>query len=513
MNLAPETEVIKMQLQEVVQTGGGGAVNSVNGQTGDVVLGASDVGALPDNTPLFSGSYNDLTDKPTIPAIDDTTPASNKVYSSEKVESLLDDKMDLNERNIVTRKLNITRDMELSNISSNGTLYLYDNENIAYIEDVAETTENGITYKVKDGLIYVSGTASTTFYISANVKVPDNWAGQAALGDIAVVSGTRTAGNVKLSLPVTYMSSGGTEAQWSLGIGGQNKMQIISVTEAASRIQVQSSLVCENLVLRPYFALRTEARNAAGWTNKPTAMRHTISESSLSGVAGILMTMGANFSAHIKNRKVMNGLFGKKMALCGDSIAYGHSGDSFGWTIAENENMALDKKAWGTARFANSSPVISIYEQVASLTKDYDYIIVEGGINDALNGVTLGTLTEAFDSVLDESTCLGAAEKVCKFLVENYPTAKKLFVLCHKCTNKNCVPYDVQETFFDGIITALRKWNIPYIDLREYPLCAYNSTIGNAYFGVFSSQGSLHPNNDGYAIGYIDQITAKLKEI
>ena len=47
--------------------GGGGAVNSVNGKTGDVVLDAEDVGALPDDTPLFSGDYNDLTNKPTIP--------------------------------------------------------------------------------------------------------------------------------------------------------------------------------------------------------------------------------------------------------------------------------------------------------------------------------------------------------------------------------------------------------------------------------------------------------------
>ena len=32
-------------------------------------MSATDVKALPDTTTLFSGSYNDLTDKPTIPSI------------------------------------------------------------------------------------------------------------------------------------------------------------------------------------------------------------------------------------------------------------------------------------------------------------------------------------------------------------------------------------------------------------------------------------------------------------
>lgn len=92
--------------------GGGGAVDSVNGQTGDVVLDAGDVGALPASTPipsapadvgaapavhshaigdvtglsgalagkqpagdyatrseLFSGAYSDLTGRPSIPAV------------------------------------------------------------------------------------------------------------------------------------------------------------------------------------------------------------------------------------------------------------------------------------------------------------------------------------------------------------------------------------------------------------------------------------------------------------
>ena len=44
-----------------------GGVTSVNGATGAVTLDAEAVGALPDDTELFSGNYNDLSNKPTIP--------------------------------------------------------------------------------------------------------------------------------------------------------------------------------------------------------------------------------------------------------------------------------------------------------------------------------------------------------------------------------------------------------------------------------------------------------------
>lgn len=45
------------------------SVFSVNGKTGDVVLNYEDVGALSEDTEVFSGDYNDLTNKPTIPTV------------------------------------------------------------------------------------------------------------------------------------------------------------------------------------------------------------------------------------------------------------------------------------------------------------------------------------------------------------------------------------------------------------------------------------------------------------
>lgn len=65
---------------------------TVNGKalSANITLGASDVGALPNSTELFSGSYNDLTDKPTIPSIDGlatTTYVDNAVENKEFILS------------------------------------------------------------------------------------------------------------------------------------------------------------------------------------------------------------------------------------------------------------------------------------------------------------------------------------------------------------------------------------------------------------------------------------------
>jgi hypothetical protein len=61
---------------------------TVNGKalSGNISLSASDVGALPSTTTLFSGNYNDLTNKPTIPSIDglaSETYVDNKIAAME----------------------------------------------------------------------------------------------------------------------------------------------------------------------------------------------------------------------------------------------------------------------------------------------------------------------------------------------------------------------------------------------------------------------------------------------
>lgn len=61
---------------------------TINGKvlSDNISLNASDIGALPNTTTLFSGNYNDLTNKPTIPSVDGlatTTYVDNAVANKE----------------------------------------------------------------------------------------------------------------------------------------------------------------------------------------------------------------------------------------------------------------------------------------------------------------------------------------------------------------------------------------------------------------------------------------------
>lgn len=420
----------------------------------------------------------------------------------------------IDERDITTKRLKVTDDMELTNISSEETLYLYENDNLCALPDVAETTANGITYKVKDGLIYLNGTASKTFYIPVEILAPKFLLNQTMNFFIEPVSGERTTANIYVWTPFKYLS-GSEEKQQKPSTGNAQftYSKVIGFT-TDTKIQVGSGAVCTNLVLRPYFGLRTSNVTPSGTTDLPTGIKHVVGNA-VSNTNGTIYGIDHAFSAHVKSKTELPKLFGKKMVACGDSIAYGHSGDPYVYTIADKQNMSYDKEAVGEARLSTTSPTRSITLQVTELTDDYDYILVEGGINDALNDSTIGELTSGFDAELDATTVIGAVETICKFLVEHYASAKKLFILCHRTTNANYQPHASQTTYFEAIITALKKWNIPYIDLREYPLCGYNAYYAQTYFSQsdFSQHGGLHPNTAGYALGYIDQITAKMESI
>ena len=76
----------------------------------------------------------------------------------------------------------------------------------------------------------------------------------------------------------------------------------------------------------------------------------------------------------------------------------------------------------------------------------------------------------------------------------------------------------------DNIKSALEKWGIPYIDLRnETPLAAINQEINNSYFEhkfeeedenlVDKGGDGTHPNRLAYEKFYVPLIETKLKSL
>lgn len=85
----------------ISSVGGVGQVSSVNGKTGAVVLTASDVGALSSSTPMFSGDYNDLTNKPTIPSKTSELTNDSGFTTAASVASSLENYRTASEQNLI----------------------------------------------------------------------------------------------------------------------------------------------------------------------------------------------------------------------------------------------------------------------------------------------------------------------------------------------------------------------------------------------------------------------------
>ena len=198
-------------------------------------------------------------------------------------------------------------------------------------------------------------------------------------------------------------------------------------------------------------------------------------------------------------------LYGKSMYCDGDSIAKGTGTDTFGTDfssychyIGNRYGMNYVDRAVGGTTLARvrENPITdreSILERVLQMRDSYDVILLDGGYNDLFVHAKAGEVTAASDKSgkYDETTTLGALEKICYFLNKNYKDAAKLFVLCHE------YDYDGQDALWDSMKQALDKWEIPYLDMREETdFTAVNSEINNQYFFCNDSEkeaDELHP--------------------
>lgn len=216
---------------------------------------------------------------------------------------------------------------------------------------------------------------------------------------------------------------------------------------------------------------------------------------------------------------VVSNLLGKKIVCNGDSIVKGQGyygnvkGDkSYVNIVAEKYNMTCINYAvsGGTLSSGSNTSVHHICDDVMNMDADADYIIVGGGYNDWLYNTPLGEITNNYtDEINANSRVIGGVELLCRNLLSKFKGKKIGFVFSHKIkespyTKNNAwdsKPYTMTECH-DSIISVLKKYSIPYLDL--YNDSALNTALSDYLLYTANSDGT-HPTKEGYEIFYCDK--------
>ena len=146
------------------------------------------------------------------------------------------------------------------------------------------------------------------------------------------------------------------------------------------------------------------------------------------------------------NGQIIDPLAGKTLYVAGDSIAYGKgSAGGYGKCIADRYGMQLINEAVDGATLATLVPDnvnggyrTSIGMTVKSSTEleKADYILLEGGVNDAWNNAKLGALNGSFDPAFYSGDTIGTLEAMLDYLAKK--RSDKRVAMCSRTAD--CLP-------------------------------------------------------------------------
>ena len=204
-----------------------------------------------------------------------------------------------------------------------------------------------------------------------------------------------------------------------------------------------------------------------------------------------------------------NPLKGKIATFTGDSICQG-AGYAGGYAkiIGEDYDMTVENIGVSDGTVVNWQNKFCISESIADMRSDADFVILEGGGNDADWGpqyIPVGTLSSGYNATLDTTTFAGAFETMLKSAINKFSNAKIGYIFVHKCVANFDAP---NGAYHSMAISALEKWGIPYLDLNVMiPPLGYIDDLKNTY----TRGDGIHPNELGYRTFYAPKIAAFMK--
>lgn len=214
-----------------------------------------------------------------------------------------------------------------------------------------------------------------------------------------------------------------------------------------------------------------------------------IGDSKITG-SSATRTVSSGAFAEIATPETLSALY------LGDSISFGDKDDNRGtaWCGRIQESHGISGKnisvcGWYLASVGQST-IVSEYQ--SATPANYDYIIIQGGVNDLWSGKpALGETSPLGTSQFDVATVAGALENTFATTKDLAPNAKIGFVVNFYSSVINKAKWNEFTALAKEIC---EKWDVPYIDLDSIPEFA-------AEFDASTHLADgVHPNAAGYDI-------------
>ncbi len=202
-----------------------------------------------------------------------------------------------------------------------------------------------------------------------------------------------------------------------------------------------------------------------------------------------------------------NPLYQKSVLFVGDSLCeaacelkteeYAPIAGWAGRIIRNNEMSGLNKSCGGASMSDCRGWNIVINQLIAMTGNDYDYVILEGGGNDAWDSIPVGDMTEGFEGPFDRNTFAGGFENTIKYAKDNFKTAKFGFIVTFQMPISPFGRMADMSEYFALSKKICDKWGIPYLDLFFDE--KLNKEILKTHTKEFLPD-TVHPNTGGYEI-------------
>ena len=205
-------------------------------------------------------------------------------------------------------------------------------------------------------------------------------------------------------------------------------------------------------------------------------------------------------------------LYQKRVMFCGDSIcASSSSTDTEGtskygglaWAgriMAWNDMTGVNagKSGASISKVRSHRILDQLIAEAEAVTKGtYDYIIFNGGVNDAWDVAPVGEMTTGFDGPFDELTFAGGFEATIKYAKENFPEAKLGYIVNFSLPNTSGGKLSDMSEYFTIAKKICDKWSVPYLDLY------FDDDFNQNQLKTHTNENIpdwVHPNSAGYEI-------------